>query len=114
MEKETRVKKSKVIIKNTEELFYGEGSDLRRLYSYPAIVQVRVFTRHSQCSFVPAPMLLHHACTNVASPRLYQDCFVLHHACTNVVSLVTFNQNLGIAYNSYNAVSPAAIAFGHI
>jgi hypothetical protein len=43
MEKETRVKKSKVVIKNTEELFYGEGSDLRRLYSYPATVQVRVF-----------------------------------------------------------------------
>ena len=90
MEKETRVKKSKVVIKNTEELFYGEGSDLRRLYSYPATVQVRVFTRlHSkhQCSFVHAPMLLHHACTNVASPRLHQCCFttlapmLLHQKC---------------------------------
>ena len=44
METESRVQKSKVIIKNTEELFYGEGSDVRRLYSYPATVQVRFGT----------------------------------------------------------------------
>jgi len=41
METATNLKKSGVFIKNTEELFYGGRNDLRRLYSYPATVQVR-------------------------------------------------------------------------
>ena len=42
MEEAKNIKKSGVFIKNTEELFYGSTNDLRRLYSYPATVQVRL------------------------------------------------------------------------
>ena len=35
--------KSRVLVKNTEELFYGgdTATDVRQLFSYPATVQVR-------------------------------------------------------------------------
>jgi len=43
LEEGAGLKKSNVIVKNTEELFYGGeiASDVRRMYSYPATVQVR-------------------------------------------------------------------------
>lgn len=43
LEEGAGLKRSNVLVKNTEELFYaGEvGSDVRRLFSYPASVQVR-------------------------------------------------------------------------
>lgn len=42
LEESAGLKKSNVIVKNTEELFYGGdvASDVRRMYSYPATVQV--------------------------------------------------------------------------
>ena len=44
LEEAAGMKKSKVLVNNTEELFYAGdvGSDVRRLYSYPATVQVRL------------------------------------------------------------------------
>ena len=43
LEERAGMKKTKVLVKNTEELFYGgeKGSDVRQLFSYPATVQVR-------------------------------------------------------------------------
>jgi len=43
IEEAASYKKSRIIVKNTEELFYqgATASDVRRLYSYPATVQVR-------------------------------------------------------------------------
>ena len=41
IEESKGMKKTRVLVKNTEELFYAgdAGSDIRRLYSYPATVQ---------------------------------------------------------------------------
>ena len=49
---EEGTKKSRVIVKNTEELFYAgdTASDVRQLFSYPATVQVRIISYHrSSC-----------------------------------------------------------------
>lgn len=46
LEESAGLKKSNVIVKNTEELFYGGevASDVRRMYSYPATVQESTMT----------------------------------------------------------------------
>ena len=45
IEEAVGMKKTKVLVKNTEELFYAGdvGTDVRRLYSYPATVQASIY-----------------------------------------------------------------------
>lgn len=66
LEEKAGMKKSRVLVKNTEELFYGGdvGSDVRQLFSYPATVQVRKRLSHNFTSYFLESIYKH---TNILS-----------------------------------------------
>ena len=73
LEEGAGLKRSNVLVKNTEELFYAGdvGSDVRRLFSYPASVQVRrVFFLDLSPRSTPSPLVSTPRPLDPSTPRL--------------------------------------------